>query len=40
VLRADGEDVELSRRPKEELADAVWDLVVELLPSTRSADTR
>ena len=40
VLRADGEDVELSRRPKEELADAVWDLVVELLPATRSADTR
>jgi phosphopantothenoylcysteine decarboxylase/phosphopantothenate--cysteine ligase len=39
VLRADGGDVELSRRPKEELADAVWDLVVELLPPTRSADT-
>ena len=39
VLRADGGDIELSRRPKEELADAVWDLVVELLPSTRSADS-
>jgi phosphopantothenoylcysteine decarboxylase / phosphopantothenate---cysteine ligase len=32
VLRADGPDVELSRRPKEALADAVWDLVVGLLP--------
>jgi phosphopantothenoylcysteine decarboxylase/phosphopantothenate--cysteine ligase len=40
VLRADGQDVELSRRPKEELADAVWDLVVEQLPLTRSVDTR
>jgi phosphopantothenoylcysteine decarboxylase / phosphopantothenate---cysteine ligase len=32
VLRADGPDVELSRRPKEQIADAVWDLVVGLLP--------
>jgi phosphopantothenoylcysteine decarboxylase/phosphopantothenate--cysteine ligase len=40
VLRADGKDLELSRRPKEELADAVWDLVVEQLPLTRSVDTR
>jgi phosphopantothenoylcysteine decarboxylase/phosphopantothenate--cysteine ligase len=33
VLRADGApDVELSRRSKEELADAVWDLVVGLWP--------
>jgi phosphopantothenoylcysteine decarboxylase/phosphopantothenate--cysteine ligase len=33
VLRADGgPDVELSRRSKEELADAVWDLVAGLLP--------
>jgi phosphopantothenoylcysteine decarboxylase/phosphopantothenate--cysteine ligase len=32
VLRADGgPDVELSRRSKEELADAVWDMVVDLL---------
>jgi phosphopantothenoylcysteine decarboxylase/phosphopantothenate--cysteine ligase len=32
VLRGDGgPDVELSRRSKEELADAVWDLVVDLL---------
>ncbi len=31
VLRADGgPDVELSRRSKEELADAVWDLVADL----------
>jgi phosphopantothenoylcysteine decarboxylase/phosphopantothenate--cysteine ligase len=31
VLRADGRpDVELSRRSKEELADAVWNLVVDL----------
>jgi phosphopantothenoylcysteine decarboxylase/phosphopantothenate--cysteine ligase len=33
VLRADGPDVELSRRPKAELADAVWDLVAGLLPA-------
>jgi phosphopantothenoylcysteine decarboxylase/phosphopantothenate--cysteine ligase len=31
VLDADGKATELGRRPKEELADAVWDLVVPLL---------
>jgi phosphopantothenoylcysteine decarboxylase/phosphopantothenate--cysteine ligase len=31
VLGADGSLTELGRRPKEELADAVWDLVVLLL---------
>jgi phosphopantothenoylcysteine decarboxylase/phosphopantothenate--cysteine ligase len=31
VLGADGSLTELGRRPKEELADAVWDLVVPLL---------
>jgi phosphopantothenoylcysteine decarboxylase / phosphopantothenate---cysteine ligase len=40
VLRAEGPDVELSRRPKEELADAVWDLVVGLLPAGTPGGTR
>jgi Phosphopantothenoylcysteine synthetase/decarboxylase len=31
VLGADGSTVELGRRPKGELADAVWDLVLPLL---------
>ena len=31
VLDADGKATELSARPKEELADAVWDLVRPLL---------
>jgi phosphopantothenoylcysteine decarboxylase/phosphopantothenate--cysteine ligase len=32
VLDADGKATELGRRPKEDLADAVWDLVRPLLP--------
>ena len=32
VLDADGKATDLGRRPKEELADAVWDLVRPLLP--------
>ena len=32
VIGADGSLVELSRRPKEALADAVWDEIVRLLP--------
>jgi phosphopantothenoylcysteine decarboxylase/phosphopantothenate--cysteine ligase len=34
VLGADGSTVELSERPKEEIADAVWDLVVARLDRT------
>jgi phosphopantothenoylcysteine decarboxylase/phosphopantothenate--cysteine ligase len=36
VLGADGSRVELSERPKEEIADAVWDLVVGLLQRSGS----
>jgi phosphopantothenoylcysteine decarboxylase/phosphopantothenate--cysteine ligase len=36
VLGADGSTVELSQRPKEEIADAVWDLVAGLLPRPAS----
>jgi hypothetical protein len=31
VIGADGSLIELSSRPKEELADAVWDAVARLL---------
>jgi phosphopantothenoylcysteine decarboxylase/phosphopantothenate--cysteine ligase len=40
VLGADGSVTEVSRRAKEELADAVWDLVLPLLPpDLRGLDT-
>jgi phosphopantothenoylcysteine decarboxylase / phosphopantothenate---cysteine ligase len=37
VLGADGSTVELSERPKEDVADAVWDLVVERLEHSASS---
>jgi phosphopantothenoylcysteine decarboxylase/phosphopantothenate--cysteine ligase len=41
VLGADGTVTEVSRRAKEELADAVWDLVLPLLPPASAGwDTR
>lgn len=38
VLAADGSTVTLTERPKEDLADAVWDLVMALAPGLRGCD--
>jgi phosphopantothenoylcysteine decarboxylase/phosphopantothenate--cysteine ligase len=37
VLGADGSAVELSRQPKEDVADEVWDLIIGLLPPAGAA---